>query len=282
MPEPEIQLVNIFKDAALHKAVAGVIARHLTSKNDIRDMAFDGIDLSDKHDVLDLGCGFGFFTEGLAGRNHNIAQITGIDRHPEYEWFFFLSCEKVGIHIPKKFISSGSNALRKLETGSFDLVLCSYALYFFPEMIAEISRVMKKDGLLIAITHATPHMHQFSEFVRVLLSRNGLQQEKLNPYEALIGRFSDKNGFTMLSRHFDTICTKNYRAKLVFERDDFEDFAAYFNFKHSFFIPSSMDPDDRWHNVVLGEMKARFSSGKGMEITKDDVIFICSDPVNFS
>lgn len=49
------------------------------------------------------------------------------------------------------------------------MVLCSYAMYFFPEIIPEVSRILKNDGVFIVITHATPHLHQFSDFVRAIL-----------------------------------------------------------------------------------------------------------------
>jgi ubiquinone/menaquinone biosynthesis C-methylase UbiE len=280
MTGKENHLVRVFKDASTHKEVANVISRHLTSKKDIRDVAFEGVDFSGKKRVLDLGCGFGFFTEGLSGKAHSLSHITGIDTHPEYEWFYFHSCEKVDRAIKKKFISQGIEAIRKLEPKSYDLILCSYALYFFPEMIPEIGRVLKNDGSFIAITHAMPHMHQFSEFVRNLLSQKGIPMKGENPYEALIRKFSDANGVKMLSKAFDTVCTKNYRNKMVFNVDDFSDLSVYFNFKRNFFIPSSLDPEGGLHSFVLEAIKDHMEDGKIMEIAKDDVIFTCSDPIN--
>jgi ubiquinone/menaquinone biosynthesis C-methylase UbiE len=282
MPDQENHLVRIFKDVSTHKEVAGVISRNLTSETDIRDVALNNMDLGGKHSVLDLGCGFGFFTEGLSGKNHEVTNITGIDCHPEYEWFYFHSCEKVGTLVKKKFISQGIETIKSLPSRSYDIILCSYALYFFPEMIPEIARVMKKDGLFIAITHAMPHLHQFSDYVRAFLVTEGVPIYKENPYEALIRKFSDKNGLPLLSKEFDTICTRNYRSKLVFGKEDFDDFTIYFKFKHNFFIPSSLDPDDRLHSMVLDSVKDYLDGGRKMEITKDDVIFICSDPVKLS
>ena len=280
MSGQETHLVRVFKDASTHKEVAKVISRHLEFKKDIREVAFEGVDLSGIRTVLDLGCGFGFFTEGLAGRDHSITHITGIDCHPEYEWFYFHACEKVDRTIKKKFISRGIQEIRNIEAGSYDLVLCSYALYFFPEIIPEIARVMKKDGLFIAMTHARPHMHQFSQFVKNLLSARGIPLQGENPYEALIGKFSDVNGMAMLSKAFDTICTRNYRNKMIFGKADIVDFSVYFNFKRNFFIPSTLDPDGRLHLSVLDAVKEYLKDGNVMEIAKDDVIFICSDPLN--
>lgn len=278
MHEPENHLVRIFKDAAAHREVAGIIARHLSHEEDIRSVALDGMELGSFRNILDLGCGFGFFTEGLRGRVHPEARITGVDRFPEYEWFYFQTCEQ--LNIKKRFLSSGSRALREMEDRSFDLILCSYALYFFPEMIREISRVMKKEGLFIAITHATSHLHPFTNYIREVLLQNGFSPEDEIPYERLINKFSDKNGKELLGPFFQTISEKSYRCNLVFEPAGWDDFTTYFNFKRSFFIPHSLDEDDRLHHRVLNSVKEFLTRGNNLIINKDDVIYLCSHPVD--
>ena len=59
---------------------------------------------------------------------------------------------------------------------------------------------------------------------------------------------------------------------------DHEDLVSYFNFKHSFFIPEVMDPNDELHKKVASCIKEDLESKKGLKITKNDVIFVCSDP----
>lgn len=278
MPESENHLVRIFKDAAAHQKVAGIISRHLTSQMDIREVALDGLDLSKTRNILDMGCGFGFFTEGLKGKIHKGSRITGIDCHPEYEWFFFQSCEKVDPLIQKRFISNGVKELGKLEQGSFDLVLCSYGLYFFPDVIREIPRVMKRDGMFIIITHASPHLHPFTGYIREILLKNGFVLEDDTPYELLIRQFSDRNGRELLTSYFQTISEKKFHSDLVFGPGDIDDFTAYFDFKRSFFIPHQMDEDDRLHHLALKTVNDFLDQGNQLTINKDDVIYVCSDP----
>jgi len=278
MQENENHLVRIFRDASAHKEVARIISRHNTSKEDIREVALDGIDLSKAKKILDLGCGFGFFTEGLKNKVGSDAEVTGLDCHPEYEWFYFQSCERV--NIKKRFLSKGSKAIKQMEDQKYDVILCSYALYFFPEMISEISRILKKDGKLIVITHSTPHFHQFAEFVNEILIKNGVTPQDETPYEHLIEKFSNKNGEALLSPFFGRILQKGYKSNLVFKNGDFEDFASYFNFKHSFFIPRAMDPTGRLHALVLDMVKQNLEKGNELHIGKDDMIFICLDPLD--
>ena len=148
MTGEEFSLAGVFRDATKHRQIAGIIGKYLLNRNDIREVALNEIELSDSKDILDLGCGFGFFTEALKDRVHQDARVTGIDRYPEYEWFYFQSCEKAGIKAD--FRSNGIDLIRKLNDNSFDLILCSYALYFFPEAIRDIARVLKDNGVLLA------------------------------------------------------------------------------------------------------------------------------------
>lgn len=278
MTESDNVLAKIFKDASTHAEVAKIMARHLSSKEDVRDVALAGIDLSEVKKILDLGCGFGFFTEALKNRVLPDSRITGIDCHPEYEWFFFQACEK--INIKKEFSSNGCKSITHCDDRSFDLILCSYALYFFPEMISEISRILKKYGTFITITHAIPHLHQVTHLAREFLLKNGITPDKETPYESLISKFSDMNGAGLLSPYFGRITRKRYENSLIFRQGDFEDFAGYFNFKRSFFIPQSQDPNETLHKRMLDSVKGYLEENNDLIITKNDMIYICSEPLD--
>jgi ubiquinone/menaquinone biosynthesis C-methylase UbiE len=276
MTGEEFSLVDVFRDAKKHREIAGIIAKYLQNKVDIRRVALDGIDLMESKSILDIGCGFGFFTEALKDRVHHDAKVTGIDRYPEYEWFFFQSCEKAGIKAD--FRSNGIELIRELDDNSYDLILCSYALYFFPDVIKDIARILRSDGFFIAITHALPHMKEFTSYVRSILRNNGMIINIDLPYETLISRFSNINGQEALQPYFKEIITKDYKAKLCFGANDYKDLVKYFNFKHSFFIPDSMDPDDEFHKKVTSSIEADLNESKGLEITKNDIIFVCTAP----
>jgi len=274
----EFSLDRIFKDAKRHKEIAQIVSRYLRNKTDIREQAFDNLYLSHARDILDLGCGFGFFTEALKDKVHSEAKVTGIDRFPEYEWFYFQSCEKAGIKAD--FRSNGSELVNKFEDNSFDLILCSYALYFFPEVIPQLSRLLRKKGTLIAITHSVPHMLEFTTYIRNILKENGLILTIDMPYETLISGFSNLNGKAELQKYFNEVEAKDYIASLYFGRNDHEDLASYFNFKHSFFIPEIIDPDDKLHNIVRARIKKDLLARNGLEIGKNDIIFVCTQPIN--
>lgn len=277
MTGEEFSLAKVFKDAKAHLEIAGIIRKHLLDNVDIRTQALEGLDLSGSKDILDLGCGYGFFTEALKDRVHADAKVTGIDRFPEYEWFYFQSCDKAGIKAD--FRSDGILTLERLEDKAYDLILCSYAMYFFPEAVKQIARILKEDGRFIAITHAVPHMPEFTSYVRSVLKRNGLIITIDLPYETLIERFSDQNGGELLKAYFSGVSKLDYKGKLYFGKDDHEDMISYFNFKHSFFIPERIDPDDELHQKVVDTIKTDLIESQGMKITKNDSIFVCTQPL---
>lgn len=277
MTGEEFSLAKVFRDAKAHLEIAGIIRKHLQDDIDIRSQALDGLDLSEAKNILDLGCGYGFFTEALKGRVHPEARVTGIDRFPEYEWFYFQSCDKAGIRAD--FRSDGIKAIEKLAGNSYDLILCSYAMYFFPEVVKQIARILKDHGHFIAITHALPHMPEFTSYVRSVVKRNGLIITIDLPYETLLGRFSDQNAPQLLQPWFNVIRKSDYKGRLLFAKDDHQDLISYFNFKHSFFIPQTIDPDDELHRKVVNTIKSDLRETQGMQITKNDSIFVCTQPV---
>lgn len=277
MRQGDIQLAEVFKDATTHQAVAKIIIKHLSNDTDVREAALNGLDLSNAKNILDLGCGFGYFTRALKDRVQEGANITGIDRHKQYEKPYLQSCEEA--NLKGTFIDQGIRSLKQFNDDSIDLVICSYAMYFFPEAIPEISRVLKDDCYFITITHAKPHMLEFTSYVRKILLRNGIDPGVFLPYEALIDNFSNINGKALLRDGFCSVKHKDYKSSLVFNKEDFQDFVRYFNFKHSFFLPLNHADLEKWARIILEHVKNDLDKNGSLRITKDDMIFVCTTPI---
>jgi len=142
------KLADVFADVATHKIVANIIITHSTNKSDIREIALEGLDMKSGRKILDLGCGFGYFTRALKGKADPEALVTGIDCFKEYEHLYIESCKISGLK--GKFISSGKSILSEFDNNCFDTILCSYALYFSPdnvdkELINIIINQLRKD-----------------------------------------------------------------------------------------------------------------------------------------
>ena len=270
-------LAEVFRDVDAHKKIAGIMTGHATNSKDIRKVALDGIDLSNVQQILDLGCGFGFFTRALRGRINKGAKITGIDCHPQNRDFYLEASKQA--EISGKFIGECITSVRRIKTNTIDLILCSYALYFFPEILPQISRILKDDGVFIVITHNRNHLIEIGSRVKQLLRANdeGLISEL--PYEVLIDKFSGENGEHLLEPWFKKIKKEEYKNSLVFHKDEMADLELYLKFKHSFFIPEKEPDKETLFIKVVGYFKGHLEEFGKLDISKNDVIYICTKPL---
>lgn len=267
-------LAEVFRDANSLMLVAGIIQKHLTNKLDIRHIALNGLDLSGARKIIDLGCGCGFFTRGLKGRIQKDVEIVGIDRHPKCKQLYLNACEIIGVS--GTFLGDGISVIEEIEDNSVDIIICSYALYFFPDYINHISRILKDDGFFVTITHSRPHMKEFTDYVKNILKENEIDFHDRLPYESLIENFSNVNGKELLSLWFDEVKTLDYKGMLVFNHKEFDHFEKYFNFKHSFFIPGNDMEQEELTKIILKKVKLDIEKKGQLKITKDDTIFVCS------
>jgi len=220
----------VFRDVQKHLAIAQFIRRFSTNKEDIRKKALINIDLSASRNVLELGCAFGSFTEALQGRLHPDAQITGMDMIPEYKPLFLDACRRAGY--VGHFYSSGIQRIKKIRDNTFDLVICSYALYFFPEIIPDISRILRNKGYFITITHSRKDMHEMVSIIKKI-TKQSIKSPAL-PLEIIFEQFSAENGALLLKPFFGQITEIEFNNSLVFQSDDLDHFWNYFLFKNHF------------------------------------------------
>lgn len=270
-------LAEVFSDVSAHMLVSGIIRDQLTNNRDVREEALIGLAISEFKTILDLGCGFGFFTGGLSGKVPRDAHVTGIDRYEKYRDPYLETAEKAGVR--GSFISSGISVLVDFPDSSYDLIICSYALYFFPEFIPQVARILKNDGLFITITHSCPHMKELTFLVRGILESENMPHDHLLPYEQLINRFCDYNGTGLLYPWFDNISRKEFRSEIKFRSADLEKFTEYFRFKFPFFVPCGKGKEEKLTDLVLKKVDQLLKDSGSFLITKDDTIFVCSKPL---
>jgi len=266
---------NVFRNVQKHRLIEQLIRQFSTNKEDIRKKALARTDLSLCENVLDLGCAFGSFTEALEGRLHPAAKITGLDIVPEYRHFFLEACSRAGY--AGTFSAAGINHIKKIPAASFDLVICSFALYFFADMIPEIARVLKSEGKFITITHSQSNMKQLDSIIKKILKKNGfLQNEEPLPVDIIIQQFSAENGQDLLSKSFDHVVSFDFKNNLVFPAREINFFIEYLNFKSPFFLIGTNAEMRTISAELISNMKKKATKDKIINICKDDKIFICS------
>lgn len=269
---------RVFRDVQKHRLIEQLIRRFSTNKDDIRHMTFRKHDFSNCRDILELGCAFGAFTEALKGRLHQSAHIRGIDIIHEYKKYFLEACRRADYE--GTFSAGGVEEIKKYESDTFDLVLCSYALYFFPHVIAEIPRILREDGIFITITHSRHDMQELITLTKKILKQNALlDDQQVLPIEIVVGRFSAENGKKQLRPYFHSIKSTDFKNQLIFEPQEIDYFMQYFHFKKSFFLVGTEAERKDIVSQLSEALADEAAKDKKIIMSKNDRIFICSQPV---
>lgn len=268
---------QVFHNVQQHRHIEQLIRQFSSNKDDIRITALNQVDLSSCRNVLELGCAFGAFTEALKGRLHPDASITGLDMIAEYEPFFLEACGRAGY--PGRFSAQGVESITKYPADSFDLIICSFALYFFVKIIPEISRILDRQGIFITITHDQCNMQELIHITRTTLKEHHLLADhQLLPVEVITRQFSAENGEEKLAAFFGRIRKLDFKNSLIFQPWDIYFFLDYYQFKSPFFLIGTGADQKDIVDRLLHKLQDIGAVSKLITMCKDDAIFICSQP----
>ncbi len=99
--------------------------------------------------VLDAGCGPGFYLEELVARG---AEVTGFDASSE---MVAVARDRVGDGVPVR-VHSMDDPLDWLGDGTMDLVVCALAYHYAndrPAFLVEVHRILRPGGAMVISTH---------------------------------------------------------------------------------------------------------------------------------
>ncbi len=246
-----MDVLNAYRDVAAHRKMGFLIRDHSENREDIREIAKKALDWGNIHRILYLGCGYGWFEEALDNRFDLVA---GIDVCEENRDAFLRAagniaseCVFVRLELPSPI---------DMPSGSFDLIVSVYSLYFFSGVVTEVKRLLAPEGTFLCITHSEKMLEEAEEFCRFSRLRR------------IIERFSAENGETYLKSWFPSVEHIDYLNSLVFEAGDREDLRVYVLLKKDA-VATDVDPD------VLEEKLLRKLGRKGiLRLNKNDRIFI--------
>lgn len=250
-----------------HATVADLIRRRSSNQADIRQMAFAGLDAASIHDVLDLGCGFGVMAGVLGEHSAADSGILGVDACAENGGPFLAAVGAAG--------RRGTFACLRLASalpwadGSFDLVVASYSLYYFIDVLPEIPRVLRPTGTFVTVTHGAATF-------RVLCEAAGIEESR-SPLRLLLQGFNAENGQVRLGPHFGEVERVDYPNTLRFEPQHLAELRDYVSFKLPLLVP-----DHVIREAVWGEAQRRLTAllrdTHAFVMDKHDVIFRCRGP----
>ena len=134
---------------------------------------------------------------------------------------------------------------------SFDIVMANHVLFHLADIeagLAEIKRVLKPDGRVLAATDSLQTLPELQVLIRraiVLLSKNGAQ---INPPTLLCDTFALENGTRILARHFYAVVRHDLPCQLIF--DDVEPAMEYLDSMREL-RQHSLPEDVSWDDMML-------------------------------
>jgi len=263
-----------------HKLTKDIIIRYSKNNQDIRAVALEGLDLSGCRNVLDLGCGYGLFVERLKGRIPLDASVCGLDMLENNRSAFLHTLETNGF--TGMFIKGGADLIRTFADASFDLIIASYSLYFFPYLISDITRLLGDDGIFIAITHSKFSLQEITDLIIQSMAATGIDPPPQIAITSLLHSFALENGRPLLNPFFKTIETIRYPNTMVFPASNINDCIHYLTQKRHLLFkdvaeinPAKMDAVQKRFYESIHHLAHRRGS---FTITKDDAVFRCFHP----
>lgn len=150
--------------------------------------------------VLEVGAGTGRMWQVVAGRVPPGWSLTLTDRSPGMLEALRRLTQELGLDANVEEADAG--ALRYPDA-TFDLAFANHMLYHLPDPrlgVAELRRVLKPGGLLVAATNGAGHMRQATDLVRPLAALEGLQLMGVEPLS-----FTCESGRVMLEERFSNV-----------------------------------------------------------------------------
>lgn len=276
----ESEIRRSFGDLRAHRAARDLLQAHSTNPADIRALALDSIDFSKVRNVLDLGCGFGFFSQGLRGRIAKGTHIVGLDVQDAYQRPFLETCWEIGAG--GEFHLADAAELASFPDHVFDLILSSYSLYFFPETVEDIARVLTAEGTFVALTHSDRNLCELIRHIPPVLESMGVAPNEQLSIQKLLRVFSLEHGRGLLDPCFATVEVQAYPNNLAFGPHTLDRLRPYLQMKQNLLLKEVADRSPDRVGVAVDRLLAALGREAGenerLEINKDDAIFTCRKP----
>ena len=239
-------------------------SKYGVSKIDWFEWIHSSIEWDSVQNVLEVGCGTGLLWSSLPDTVKGNLQLTLTDLSPSMVEVSLLHARK-----QLENVQSLEANVQNLpfETASFDLVVANQMLYHVPDpslALAEVSRVLKPGGTLIASTVGPLHLLELFEIEALVF---GVRRDRSHA-----DVFGSQNGREMLERKFVDI-----------EWRQFEDALRCTNLADVVAYLTSVPPGETANSEELRQLRVevehRMHESAGvLEVTKDSGLFLARHP----
>jgi SAM-dependent methyltransferase len=180
--DPEVVRAEYAEESRLEERIAAW--QGLTGPNP-RELALEAVAEGRPRRVLEVGCGQGWASEWI--KEELGAEVVAVDQS-----------ERMVELTRRRGVDARVGDVQDLpfEDESFDAVLAAWMLYHVPDLdsgLAELARVLRRGGRLVAVTNAPESLHELWTLLRA----------DRTPF--LIAGFHSDNGAEILRRHFQHV-----------------------------------------------------------------------------
>ena len=245
-------------------------AKYSVPRIDFARWTLNTIDWVGDEVILDIGAGRGRHYAGLMQAQPAVAYFA-LDLSP-----YLLRCHPC----PADRLALGDAMRLPYDSDSFDIVMANHVLYHLADIdagLAEIKRVLKPDGRMLAATDSLQNIPQLQMLIHranVFLSENGV---KVKPPTLPCDAFALENGTRILARHFYAVVRHDLPCQLKF--DDVEPAMEYLESMRDL-RQGGLPEDVEWEHmmmVVRRDMTQLLRLGGSLEIDLAVGALVASD-----
>lgn len=258
--------------AVSYKTQENLNTRILTHKRytqpqiDFPSWALDQIEWRGDETAVDIGCGSGNYAEPIQQRCANY--IAGD-----------LSFGMLGaLHQRETILLNLDAQAPPLADNVADVVLANHMLYHVPDKdaaLAEIARILRPSGKLIATTNSAKNMAELIDLRLQVMKRLGLTVDSSWRHSPVANLFSLENGRSWLEKHFRHIERYDLPSALVFPTP--EPLLNYISSSRDWY-ENALPVPDIW-NDLLNELRRildeHFAVHDELRISKLSGVFVC-------
>ena len=241
--------------------------RYTRPQLDFTGWILDKITWRGDETVIDIGCGSGVYIEPARRRcRHYIAGDLSLGM-----------LRQIGPPAPDRLNLDAQQL--PLVADVADVVLANHMLYHVPRKelaLAEIARVLRPCGKLIAATNSSHNMAELLDLRRRAMARLGLPIDPALQRNPAAYEFSLENGRSWLEAHFKQVERHDLPSALVFPTPGpLLDYIGSSRDWYESFLPDAVTWDDL-HREFKALLDDHFANHDTFHINKLSGVFICN------